>query len=233
MGQGVREPALHRDRRTAFLSRRLRQPSGQRAAPPEARVRILRIVAAVHLLLGDHRQSARAGAGAHRPAVRTGIGKRRAVRRKICGVLQSAGGEQSAGHPARVSERDPAHRARTAGSRPADAGVRQLAAGDRNSAHLFEGRPPRRKRPRLSRRLSAQGAARDRAQVARRRNPRRGGHQRAGTGHRHRIARRRGDGRLSRHHRFHLAARRTRRTPPDHGAGGAGGVQRAARSVHH
>ena len=59
VGQGVREPALHRDRRAAFLSRRLRQPSGECAAAAEAHVRVLWIVAAVHLLLGDHRESAR------------------------------------------------------------------------------------------------------------------------------------------------------------------------------
>ena len=35
------------------------------------------------------------------------------------------------------------------------------------------------------------------------------------------------------HHRVHLAARGPRRAPADHGAGGAGGVQRAARSIHH
>ena len=91
---------------------------------------------------------------------------------------------------------------------------------------------PRRNRARLSRRLSAARAPRDRAQAARRRNPRRGGHQRAGTGHRHRLARRGGDGRLSGHHRLHLAARRPRRPPPERFGRRAGGLQRAARSIH-
>ena len=48
---------------------------------------------------------------------------------------------RDAGHPAQLSERDAAHRARIARSRPADAGVRQQPPGDGTSAHLFEGRP--------------------------------------------------------------------------------------------
>ena len=53
-----REPALHRDRRAALLSRRLRQPSGEHAAAAAADLRVLWIEAAIHLLLGHHRQSA-------------------------------------------------------------------------------------------------------------------------------------------------------------------------------
>ena len=89
-----------------------------------------------------------------------------------------------------------------------------------------------RNRARLSRRLSAARAPRDRAQPARRRDPRRGGHQRPGAGHRYRLAGCRGDGRLSGHHRLHLAARRPRRTAPGHFGRRAGGLQRAARPVH-
>ena len=63
----LREPALHRHRRAALLSRRLRQPPGQPAAAAAAHLRVLRLEAAVHLLLGHHRQSARAGRSAHRP----------------------------------------------------------------------------------------------------------------------------------------------------------------------
>ena len=74
----LRKSALHRDRRAALLSRRLRQPSGESAAPPEAHLRVLRLEAAVHLLLGDHRESARTGRGADRGAVRTGRAQRRA-----------------------------------------------------------------------------------------------------------------------------------------------------------
>ena len=64
--QLLRESALHRDRRAALLPRRLRQPSGQPAAPAAAHLRVLRLEAAVHLLLGHHRQSARTGRGADR-----------------------------------------------------------------------------------------------------------------------------------------------------------------------
>ena len=52
-------------------------------------------------------------------------------------------------------------------------------------------------RARLSRRLPAARAPRNREQPARRRDPRRGGHQRARTRHRYRLARRRGDGRAT------------------------------------
>ena len=44
-----------------LLSRRLRQPSRQCPAPPAAHLRVLRFEAAIHLLLGHHRQSARTG----------------------------------------------------------------------------------------------------------------------------------------------------------------------------
>ena len=56
-----------------------------------------------------------------------------------------------------------------------------------------------------------QGAARDRAQAARRRDPRRGGDQRAGAGHRHRLARCRGDGGLSGNDRLHAGSARAAR----------------------
>ena len=63
----------------------------------------------------------------------------------------------------------------------------------------FQG-PPGRGRcdSRLSRRLSAAAAPRDRARAAQRRGPLRGVDQRARAGHRHRRARRRGDGRAIR-----------------------------------
>ncbi len=54
-----------------------------------------------------------------------------------------------------------------------------------------------------------------------------------GAGHRYRLARCRGDGGISGDHRLHLAARRPRGTAPGHFGGGAGGLQRAARSIHH
>ena len=57
LGQAVREPAIRGDRRAARLSRRVRQPPGQRAAPAAAHLPALRIGSAIHLLVGDHRQS--------------------------------------------------------------------------------------------------------------------------------------------------------------------------------
>ena len=88
-------------------------------------------------------------------------------------------------------------------------------------------------RPGLPRRISSQGTARDRRPAARRRYSRRGGYQRAGAGNRYWLAGRRGDGRIPGDHRVHLAARGPRGPPADRIAGRAGGLQRAARSVHH
>src|ERR1022692_2370537 len=115
--------------------------------------------------------------------------------------------------------------------------VRQQPPGHGDSGYLFErcsgARPAAEgRRARLSRRISPARAPRDRAQAAGRRNPRGRGHQRAGAGHRHRLAGCRGDGGLSGHHRLHVAARRARRTPPERFGRRAGGLQRAPRSVH-
>ena len=71
---------------------------------------------------------------------------------------------------------------------------------------------PGRADSRLSRRLSAGRAARNRARAARRPHSRRGRHERAGTGNRYRLARRVRDGRISGNDCVHVAARRTRRT---------------------
>ena len=57
LGEAVREPALRRDRRTACVSRRIWQPSHQRAAAAAAPVPALRLVAGLRLHVGDHRQS--------------------------------------------------------------------------------------------------------------------------------------------------------------------------------
>ena len=106
----------------------------------------------------------------------------------------------------------------------------------RDPDHVPQGRlqgPARRRRgdSRLSRRLSAAAAARDRARAARRQRARGGVDQRARAGHGHRRAGRVGDGRLSGHDGGHLAARRPRRPPQRPVGGGAGGQQRAARPV--
>ena len=66
VGAVLREPALRGDRRDPQLPRRVRQPRHQRAAPAQAHLRVLRGAAAVHPVLGDDRQPARARAGADR-----------------------------------------------------------------------------------------------------------------------------------------------------------------------
>ena len=66
LGEAVREPAVRGDRRTARLPRRVRQPPDQRAAPAAADLPPLRIGSAIHLLVGDHRQSLGAGGAARR-----------------------------------------------------------------------------------------------------------------------------------------------------------------------
>ena len=85
---------------------------------------------------------------------------------------------------------------------------------------------------RLSRRLFAGRAARNRARAARRAHPRRGGDERAGAGHRHRLARCVRDGGICRLDRVHVAARGTRGAAQRDFVRGAGGVVRAARSIH-
>ena len=77
VGEALREPALRRDRRAAHLSRRLRQPPGQRAPPPLAGLRLLRQPSDLHLLLRHHRQPARAGATPDGPADDAGRRQRR------------------------------------------------------------------------------------------------------------------------------------------------------------
>ena len=79
MGEAVREPRLRRHRRTARVSRRVRQPPDQRAAAAAAHLPALRIESAVHLLVGDDRQSRGAGRTARGETVRAG--RRRAARR--------------------------------------------------------------------------------------------------------------------------------------------------------
>ena len=56
-GRAVREPALRRRRRAARVSRRVRQPSGQRAAPAAPHLPALRVGSDLHLLVGDDCQS--------------------------------------------------------------------------------------------------------------------------------------------------------------------------------
>ena len=70
VGEALREPALRRHRRAARLSRRVRQPSVQRAAPAAPDLPALRIRSRLPLLVGDDCQPARAGRAA-RPSSRS------------------------------------------------------------------------------------------------------------------------------------------------------------------
>ena len=88
VGEAVREPAVRRRRRTACLSRCLRQPPGQRPAPRAAGVPPLRIRPGLHLLVGDDRQPARAGGAAGREDVHAH--RRRAARRAARSCFSSS-----------------------------------------------------------------------------------------------------------------------------------------------
>ena len=236
LGEAVREPALRGDRRAARLSRRLRQPPVQRAAPAAAHLPALRLGPAVHLLVGDHRQPARAGRTAGRAALLARRRERRAARREVHRVRQPAGGQPRARHPPLVPGRGAAGGGRVPAPQPAGDRVRAEPAGHRDPHHLPQGglrdrAGHGRADSRLPRRLPAAAPARDREGPARGPGARRRLDQRAGARHRHRRARRVGDGRLSRHHRLHVAAGRPRRPPHRAVGGGDGGQLGAGRSV--
>ena len=115
--------------------------------------------------IANPRELAEALTGA---AVRAGGAQRRAARREVLHLLQSAGGEPAARHPPQLHQRIAAHGAGVHRAQSADAGVRQQPPGHRGAGHLPEGRlrpraAPQRDRARLSRRLSAARAPRDRA----------------------------------------------------------------------
>ena len=204
--------------------------------PPRADLRVLRLEAPVHLLLGDHRQPARAGRGAGRATLRRDRAQRRPFGREILRLLQPAGGQPPARHPPQLYQRIPPHGPGLSGSQPANSGLRQQPAGDRSPGALPQGRlrelEGRRDDPRLPRRISASRAARDRAPVARRRNAWRRLDLGARAGRRHRVARRLRHGRLPRLGRLHLAARRPRRATAIDVGDGDGRLVRADRPVH-
>ncbi len=83
----------------------------------------------------------------------------------------------------------------------------------------------------LSRRLLADRTPRDRVATVQRQAARRGGHQCAGAGRRHRLARRGPAGRLSRHDRQHLATGRPQRPAARRKPGHPAGRQRPGRSI--
>ena len=163
--------------------------------------------------------------------------ERRAARREVLPVRQPAGRQRSSSaSAARISPKRAASRSSSCKRNLQLIVFAQSRLADRDPDDLPEGRlrrPAGRggRDPRLSRRLPAEAPPRDRARAARGQRARGRLDQRARARHRHRRARRRGDGRLSGHDCRDLAARRPRR--PAHGAigGGAGGEQRADRSV--
>ena len=112
LGEAVREPPLRRDRRAARVSRRVRQPPDERAAAAAADLPALRLDADVHLLVGDDRQSARAGRGARRAAVRARVARaaRRAARSSFSSSIRRSS-TSSSGSAGRIWPR-------RAGSRP-------------------------------------------------------------------------------------------------------------------
>ena len=224
VGEAVREPALHHHRRAARLSRRVRQPPGQRAAPAAARVPPLRIGSAVHLLVGDHRQPRGAGGAAGRASVHADREERRAARREVLRLRQPADRQPRAGHSALVPERIAPRGGRVPAPQPAGDPVRAEPPRDRDSHDLPEGRfrgraGHAREDPRLSRRLPAAAPARDREGAARRAGARCRLDQRARARHRHRRAGRVDHGRLS----------RARLPPPGSGRGGPAGAPRDRR----
>ena len=73
-------------------------------------------------------------------AVRTGRAQRRAARREVFHLLQSAGGEPPARHPPQLHRRNAARGARIHREQSADAGLRQQPPGHRGPGHLSEGR---------------------------------------------------------------------------------------------
>ena len=106
-------------RRAARVSRRVRQPSVQRAAAAAPDLPALRVESGVSLLVGDDCESARAGRAAHRAAVRARRAKRRAARREVLRLRESAGRQPPARHPAVVSRRDAADRVGVPEAQPA------------------------------------------------------------------------------------------------------------------
>ncbi len=108
----------------------------------QADLRVLRIVAAVHLLLGDHRQSEGTGRGADRKRRVELVGRQRRARRarstSSSTTRRWSTGSWASG--AAICTRRAASRVGVHRARSADAGVRQHPAGDRGAADLPEGR---------------------------------------------------------------------------------------------
>ena len=170
----VRAAPDHRDRRAAHLPGPLRQPRGQRPAPPAADLRPLRIAPGDRLLLRHDREPRRArGAadGADAASWWTGTAPRPGERHILMvqpPLLDPATGRARLGP-------DPGHAlgAAVPASRPPDARVRHVARG-RGADAVEPARVTAARRraarpgPRLPRRLPAHGAARGGTRPARR-----------------------------------------------------------------
>ncbi len=99
VGEALREPALRGGGRAAQPARGLRLARGQHPPAAAAALRVLRLAAAVRLLLGHHRQPAGAGRGAHRAGDDARRPERGPPRRALLRDLQPAGREPPARHP--------------------------------------------------------------------------------------------------------------------------------------
>ena len=186
--------------------------------------------------LGHHRQPEGAGRSAHRPRDDARRPERGAARREVLRDLQPAGGEPAA----RASASRPWAAPATSPCPSWRKGMQTIVfAPSRLSTEVLvtylkealETRPGLRgHHPRLSRRLPAPEAARDRARPARGLGPGRRLHQRPRAGHRHRQPRRGRAPGLSGQRRLDLAAGGAR-GPAQRDLGGGAGGQLDARST--
>ena len=99
VGEAPREPALRGGGRAAQPARGLRLARRQHPPAAAAALRVLRLAAAVHLLLGHDRQPEGAGRGPHRARDDARRPERRPARRALLRDLQPAGREPPARHP--------------------------------------------------------------------------------------------------------------------------------------
>ena len=211
VGEAAREPALRRDRRAAQPARGLRLARHEHPAPAAAAVRVLRLAAAVHLLLGHDREPEGAGRGPDRARDEPRRRERRAAGRALLRDLQPAGREPPARHPQVRAQLGARRLAVVPRQGPADDRVRPVPARDRGARDLPQGGARDEaglggRHPRLPRRLPAAEAPRDRAGAARGLGARRRVHERARARDRHRQPRRGGAGGLPGQRRLGVAA---------------------------
>ena len=205
VGDLLHEPEVRRPRRGPHLPRGLRLARRQPAAAAAARRGALRLPAADHRLLGDHRQPGGARGAAHR-ARAGGDRRQRRPRRRPHLLLP-----QPLAALARHARREAAARGGARG--PRDDRLHQVAQEHRAGLHLggARRREAAQGRQRLPLRLPPRGAARDRGEALLRRAQGGGQHLGARDGDRHRRAGRLHPRRLPRVDHDDLAARRARR----------------------